>query len=528
MAFRPDKSKWPKGWSEENSPTEKATSGFAFLPEHLQPEEWEKKHMEQQNYEILRQLIAEVHENRELLDKWRGRRPEDEGALTLTREIFKDAATTEDEIKSRLGRKWRKRVAAVGAMADLFKHLTSSERITVLTLSSTTWRLLEVFKNHRNVTRAIESCKVVGLLVCVNEKYKFNGSSAYGRQYAYNKEVQSLVNSIIEAHGINIQKDRTTSRKRRKKRIKEREEEGDPVDESLSLLDRFAEEPEQTVFAVRLSSKLRIADMTDSQAVSILATKYPQIALYGALAEDMNQALPGEQRIVFKPSVTRNKGGYITHLGIRATSAICSLTKNDAKHTDFTGMSRREYLAGHFGGRKVYEYDVKSSIYRVAYLLRTGEWLDDDIDLYEWMYGRDFLDEEERKHFKDFCMRLYFDRPTALYGHIASAVKQTVGRYSLEAVHSALVEAKSNMEKVIGESIDSEIFLHESCIYLDLVHRLRNSGFNVVQVYDGFYSDKPLADICKALLPVIAEDYWRTFIATGYWRVDLPGYIERQ
>ena len=506
-------------WVGENRPTETTTSGFAVLPEHISPKNG-KTDMEKQNYELFRQLIAEVYENRKQIGKQRPR-PGDDGGQTLTRDIFKDAAKTEDEIKSRLGRKWRNRVAAVGAMVDLFKHLTSTKRITVLTLSSTSRRLLEVFKNHRNVTRAIESCKAAGLLVCVNEKYQFHSPTAHARQYAYNKEVQNLVNLIIKHEAS-----KEGESPRRKIRERMREEGGGR--ENKPLLDRFASTPETTEFAVRLSSKLRIADMTDSQAVSILAAKYPQIARYQALAEDMNQALPVEQRIRFEPSVTRNGSGYITHLGIRATSAICSLPKDDSKHADFTGMSRSEYLAGLFGGREVFGYDVKSSIYRVAYLLRTGEWLDDDIDLYELMYGRVFLDEEERKHFKDFCMRLYFDRSTALYGHIARVVMQTVGRYSREAVHSALVEAKSNMEEVIGDGIDSEIFLHESCLYLDLVHRLRNSGFNVVQVYDGFYSDTPLANICKALLPKIAEDYWRTFIATGYWRVDLPGYIERQ
>ena len=48
------------------------------------------------------------------------------------------------------------------------------------------------------------------------------------------------------------------------------------------------------------------------------------------------------------------------------------------------------------------------------------------------------------------------------------------------------------MEKAIGFSYRSEIFLHESCIYAQVAHKLRTMGYKVFQVYDGFFTDKPL------------------------------------
>ena len=48
------------------------------------------------------------------------------------------------------------------------------------------------------------------------------------------------------------------------------------------------------------------------------------------------------------------------------------------------------------------------------------------------------------------------------------------------------------MEKAIGFSYRSEIFLHESCIYAQVAHKLRTLGYKVFQVYDGFFTDKPL------------------------------------
>ena len=48
------------------------------------------------------------------------------------------------------------------------------------------------------------------------------------------------------------------------------------------------------------------------------------------------------------------------------------------------------------------------------------------------------------------------------------------------------------MENAIGISYRSEIFLHESCIYAQVAHKLRTMGYKVFQVYDGFFTDKPL------------------------------------
>ena len=46
--------------------------------------------------------------------------------------------------------------------------------------------------------------------------------------------------------------------------------------------------------------------------------------------------------------------------------------------------------------------------------------------------------------------------------------------------------------KAIGKSYESEIFLHESCIYAQVAHKLRTMGYKVLQIYDGFFTDKEL------------------------------------
>lgn len=47
-------------------------------------------------------------------------------------------------------------------------------------------------------------------------------------------------------------------------------------------------------------------------------------------------------------------------------------------------------------------------------------------------------------------------------------------------------EAKINMYEALGSSYDSEIFLHESCIYIDMLSKMPNNQ-NTSLVYDCFY-----------------------------------------
>ena len=47
-------------------------------------------------------------------------------------------------------------------------------------------------------------------------------------------------------------------------------------------------------------------------------------------------------------------------------------------------------------------------------------------------------------------------------------------------------EAKINMYEALGSSYDSEIFLHESCIYIDMLSKMPDNQ-NISLVYDCFY-----------------------------------------
>lgn len=69
------------------------------------------------------------------------------------------------------------------------------------------------------------------------------------------------------------------------------------------------------------------------------------------------------------------------------------------------------------------------------------------------------------------------------------------------------------MEKAIGFSYRSEIFLHESCIYAQVAHKLRTMGYKVFQVYDGFFTDKPLdRTTFNSIVKSEALSYYHSFI----------------
>ena len=55
---------------------------------------------------------------------------------------------------------------------------------------------------------------------------------------------------------------------------------------------------------------------------------------------------------------------------------------------------------------------------------------------------------------------------------------------------------RESIIETVGElKYDSEIFFHESCIYMDVTYDLLSKGIDVWQQYDCWYTDKEVANI---------------------------------
>lgn len=102
-------------------------------------------------------------------------------------------------------------------------------------------------------------------------------------------------------------------------------------------------------------------------------------------------------------------------------------------------------------------------------------------------------------------MKFYFESsPATMYNHCKEAVKHLPE----EAVLEFCQRGMERMKLVIGRKYGSEIFLHESVIFLMLRRELYCQGVRTSQCYDGFWSDDPrLGALCEELLPKVAEEY---------------------
>ena len=410
---------------------------------------------------------------------------------------FRNDITTEEELVKVLGQRWKTNLALLGSFVDVFQHITGRKEISEISVSVKSKRLVDIYKNPRNVSNVIALACKVDLLKCVNDKYRFGLYESYAKTYIYNKVVQDLIKGLIAKHNINYTKYIVRNNK---------------TNDTTYISGNEFEIDHTKHYNVLFSSRLRIPHITDEQCLAYLYEFYPQLAHYQDIADEMNgtflKEIP-EQQIVFQPKITRSKGGYVTKIGIRATSSVVSLKEHESINPNYKGVWRKDYLKEFFGTDKYFEYDVKSSIYRVSYLMNYGEWLDNTYDFYELAYGKKFDSPAERAYFKEFAMRLYFDSPSTLYNHTKECYAGLLSSgISEQTIKDGITDLKAKLDYSIGNlPLGSEIFLHESCIYLDLVHELRKQGFKVVQIYDGFYSDQDIRPICEKILPVIAEQY---------------------
>lgn len=447
-------------------------------------------------HSIYSEIISAVAMNKDNVSFRKKQKPA--RAPAYTQADFRNDVTDEETLIGLLGQRWRVNLALLGSFVDLYQYLTGRKHITELPIASTTKALVQVYKGHRNVSNVLALACKVDLLKCTGEKFCFGCHRSYCKTYIYNKVVQDLIKGLIAKHNINFTKYVVVNCR------------------SNGIICNSGSEfvfDKEKHYNVAFSSRLRIPNMTDDECLEILYKKYPFMAEYQKLADEMNRTYlidSPEQQIVFQPSINRSRTGFITSIGIRATSKVCGFKEHENANVGYKGVWRRDYLKEFFGTDQIYSYDVRSSIYKVSNLIDMGGWLEDDYDLYEAIYGQPFSSPEERALFKDFCQRLYFDTPNAIYAHTRDCYADLLAKGVSEArIRADIGRLKAQMDFMLGYTVmGNEVFLHESCLYLDLVKALRDRGIKVVQVYDGFYSDQDIAGLCKSMLPDIAKRYY--------------------
>ena len=418
---------------------------------------------------------------------------------------------SKEQIVKLLKRKFITKLKILKPFVDVMKYKTSSNGVSICPISSNSklWNI--VYGSQRKVSRVIQYSKEIGLLYCVDENY--SSKLEYCKEYAYDKRVERKLIELFNEYQIVSQ-----SQSHNKSYV-------------ISMIDTFARDNEQREmykkymdkFMIRIAQQTKLS-LTKGMVMAGLREVYPQyIEMLETIDEDNNsmELIDHDHAI---PTFKMDKNKNVIGIGIRKTNGYCTLKVHgfeDRASWESLGEHERNRIRDsviekRLGG--IYENDVKSSIYRITYLLNKGEWLDRSIDLYPMMAGFDFKSKEERNLFKSpLAMKLYFSPSIdkAIHSTIYqdSSLKDFFKKLNAKDV---LLKAKENMTNAIGSSYRSEIFLHESCIYTQVAHRIRQMGYRLIQIYDGFFTDKPLDEkVFDEIVKECALEYYHKW--KGHW-----------
>ena len=242
---------------------------------------------------------------------------------------------------------------------------------------------------------------------------------------------------------------------------------------------------------IRSHMMMNVTGISNERIIAALEERYPQVPYYAKVVDNLNKFRPNEDKIKFKFTLKfRTKSGkrYLTKIGFRASSPLCNYKEHQNANPFFMGKWRKDYFIPKYGNYD--HYDVNASIYRLTYNLNHDEALGFDQDVYEMMYGHKFDSKADRDAYKRICMRLMFGKLSQLGNQVERRLSKLedkqYDRARREVIQDTMSEAKINMYEALGSSYDSEIFLHESCIYVDMLSKMPNNQ-NISLVYDCFY-----------------------------------------
>ena len=229
-----------------------------------------------------------------------------------------------------------------------------------------------------------------------------------------------------------------------------------------------------------------------------------------------------DRQIQFIPNFTWRKGNKcVIKIGIRATNCLVSATKEKVLKNGKESNLTKDDVKSKYGLN--YKFDVASSVPRVTYLMNNGTWLDNSVDLYKKMFDKFIYlcptekvewNKETRDIFKSFHMRGYFDTESQIAGHIKRQIsmKTSYNKDEWSELNYVMKSYKQAIKETIGElAYDSEIFFHESCIYMDVLFELLKKGYNVWECYDEWNTDKEVENI-QEIVNNKAISYYKQYV----------------
>ena len=378
----------------------------------------------------------------------------------------------------------KKKLGKVLAFIDMVKYKRLAHGCTIMPIATTNKKFISICGSQQNASNMIRYMIQIGLLGEEDTIYQFNAAKEgynKAKTYRYYYDNELKVKEYCKSNNIN-------------KYV--------VLNNKQSVVQKFRIENFDND-RVRFSSQLHLLK-PDNYSVAqfenyidaVLYRNYPYLAYYQEMADIINATYYAdhpEMSISFTPNYTWNKGNKaITKIGIRATNELVSAKKEKDGNENFYGVYKEDIL-NRYGFNL--EKDVTSSIPRITLSMNKGRWIPENVDIYELIYKEYVTShtvvqkfKEVRPAIKKLHMRGYFDRSSTLGVHTRRVMANVRNKEAVDA------EMKIYQDAIIaaegGVLYGSEIFYHESCIYMEVLKELLDNGYKVWQCYDAFYASK--------------------------------------
>ena len=356
--------------------------------------------------------------------------------------------------------------------------------------------------NPNTVRRAIQVAVRVGLLAVYQQGSFRKTMEGMGMctRYIYNKKVEKWVTEKFKEYGISRADFKRVTRSETKERVRKEMSDTEMMDK------------------VVIGCGLNLPNLSDETVYRALFRNYPMLRELGdaeggdvKAVNDMSAQVSPEfcklGHITSAVKIKRGKGGRITGISFRPWSNAAIMKSEDRK----SAMSKMSQ-----NGKNILEFDVKASIYQVTELCNKGVWRGNSYDEYRAMAGFE-MDGKQRALFKHgLAMRLYFaESDKSCMSHILALGRDVEDVCSRVDGWHVIQEARRRMFDAIGPGYGSEIFLHESCIYVKALRKLMERGEKALLVYDCFYvldSSLTSRDVEKVVREC-ADEYYKKWFA---------------
>lgn len=415
----------------------------------------------------------------------------------------------------------KKKLGKVLAFIDMVKYKRLAHGCTIMPIASTNKKFISICGSQQNASNMIKYMVKIGLLEEEDTTYQFNAAKEgynKAKTYRYYYDNELKVKKYCKENHIN------------KYVILNNKQSHMHTVVQKFRIENFDND------RVRFSSQLHLLKpdnystaQFENYIEAVLYRNYPYLAHYQELADIINETYYAdypEMSISFTPNYTWNKGNKaITKIGIRATNELVSAKREKDGNENFYGAYKEDVLNKY--GLSL-EKDVTSSIPRITLSLNVGQWITEDIDIYELIYNEYVTNhtvvqkfEKVRPAIKKLHMRGYFDRPSTLGVHTRRVMANVRNKEEVDAEMKIYQDAIITAEG--GALYGSEIFYHESCIYMDVLKELLENGYKVWQCYDAFYASKEgiTQEHFKRYVTKVVEEKANLYIDTVVQKFDI-------